>query len=131
MENKIVAHFLDGRVIKGASLDVALDKPHFHIATADQGMLKVALAELKALFFVKDLQGNPGYQDQPALNPTDPRARGAKPLDIRFKDGERLVGLAPTYHPSRPFFFVLPADPESNNIRILVNRAAVESVGLS
>jgi hypothetical protein len=26
----------------------------------------------------------------------------------------------------RPFFFVLPADPASNNVRILINRAAVK-----
>jgi hypothetical protein len=26
----------------------------------------------------------------------------------------------------RPFFFVLPADARSNNVRILVNRAAVK-----
>jgi hypothetical protein len=30
------------------------------------------------------------------------------------------------YPPVRPFFFVLPADARSNNVRVLVNRAAVK-----
>ena len=29
------------------------------------------------------------------------------------------------YPPNRPFFFLLPMDPDSNNIRILVNRDAL------
>lgn len=128
MENRIVAHFLDGRVVKGTSLDVSPGKPHCHILTPDRTTVKVPLVEVKALFFVKDLQGNPEYRDQHDLIPNDPRARGAKQLEILFKDGERLVGLAPTYQPSRPFFFVAPVDPSSNNVRILVNRAAVQSV---
>ena len=32
------------------------------------------------------------------------------------------------YPPNRPFFFVLPMDPGSNNIRILVNRDAVRTI---
>ncbi len=130
MENRVVAHFLDGRVIKGSSFDVFPDRPVCHIATKDQGTVVVRLAEVKALFFVKDLQGNREYQEQHALDPVDPRGRGAKRLEIVFRDGERLVALAPTYQEARSFFFVMPADPKSNNERILVNRAAVESVKL-
>jgi hypothetical protein len=36
--------------------------------------------------------------------------------------------MAPTYEETQPFFFATPVDPNSNNIRILVNRAAVTSV---
>lgn len=130
MENKVVVHFLDGRVIRGTSLDVAAEKPSCHLVTADQGTVPVRLEDLKALFFVKDLKGDPSYHEQQLLDPKDPRARGAKRLEIRFRDGERLLALAPAYHASRPFFFVLPVDAKSNNIRILVNRAAAESVSL-
>jgi hypothetical protein len=45
-----------------------------------------------------------------------------------FTDGECLLVLAPAYDETRPFFFVLPANTNSNNLRILVNRAAVASV---
>lgn len=78
-----------------------------------------ALAELKALFVVKDLDGNSAYVERQAIEPTDVRATGAKRLEIMFNDGECLFALAPTYDETRPFFFVLPADP---------NRAAIASV---
>ena len=96
--------------------------------TPDLRIVPVPLAELKALFIVKDLAGNSAYVERHAIEPADVRAAGAKRLEIMFTDGECLLVLAPTYDETRPFFFVLPADPSSNNIRILVNRAAIASV---
>ena len=107
MANEVAAHYLDGRVVKGISLDLDPGRPRFHIRTAAQGTLEVKLTELKALFFVKDLVGNSGRKDVLALEPSDGRPRGA-------------------YPPARPFFFVLPADARSNNLRVLINRAAVK-----
>ena len=126
MANEVVAHYLDGRVVKGITLDVDPGRPLFHIRTAAQGTLEVRLAELKAVFFVKDLIGNSGRSDVLALEPSDGRARGSYPIELEFADGEHLVGLTVRYPPVRPFFFVLPADARSNNLRVLVNRAAVK-----
>jgi hypothetical protein len=129
MANEIVAHYLDGRVVKGVSLDVDPGKPLCHIRTTGQGTLEVKLTDLKALFFVKDLVGDKGRNDILQLEPKDGRARGAFPIELEFADGERLVGLTVRYPPVRPFFFVLPADSSSNNVRVLVNRAAVKRMG--
>ena len=126
MANEVVAHYLDGRVIKGVSLDVDPGRPVFHIKIAAQGTLEVKLKELKALFFVKDVVGNSGRSDVLALEPSDGRARGSYPIDLEFVDGEHLIGLTVRYPPVRPFFFVLPADSRSNNLRVLINRAAVK-----
>jgi hypothetical protein len=123
--NKVVAHFLDGRIIKGVSLDVDIDRPTCHIRTVDQGTTEVKLVELKALFFVKDLAGNPAHEEGAAVDSGDARTRGAYRIAIEFADGERMVGLTVRYPPVRRFFYVLPADARSNNTRILVNRAAV------
>ena len=128
MENQLVAHFLDGRLIKGASMDVSPSRPICHITTPEGDIVRVALTELKALFFVRDLAGNPGYREVKGIEPSDPRTRGAKVLEIHFRDGEVLVALSAGYSDDRPFFFVNPADPNSNATRILVNRAAVGSV---
>jgi hypothetical protein len=87
--------------------------------------VEIKLAELKALFFVKDLRGDPARVDGAELEPDDARARGAQPIEVEFADGERVVGLTVRYPPIRPYFYVLPADEGSNNVRILVNRAAV------
>lgn len=128
MDNRVVARYLDGRLVKGTCHDVAVTRPICHVHTAEYGVVAVRLADLKALFFVKDLAGNPEHRDLATVRPGDPRTRGATKLEIRFKDGEVLVALAGEYSAERPFFFVVPADPMTNAIRILVNRAAVLSV---
>ena len=127
MSNRVVARFLDGRVLKGASFDVSLTKETCHVQTAT-GPVEVRLSELKALFFVKDLTGDPARQEARTIAQGDPRAVGGRRVEIRFKDGEQLVGLMPSYGPEQQFFYILPADAGSNNIRILVNRAATSSV---
>jgi hypothetical protein len=124
-----VAHFLSGRVLKGTSFDVSLTKATCHVQTP-AGPVEVRLSQLKALFFVKDLAGNPAHQERHTVAPGDTRAVGARRVEIRFRDGEQLVGLTPSYRPEQLFFYVSPADPESNNIRILINRAATSSVQL-
>ena len=45
-----------------------------------------------------------------------------------FKDGEELLGTTQGYQPDRPGFFVIPADPESNNERCYVVASATEEV---
>jgi uncharacterized protein DUF6982 len=130
MAHKVVAHFQNGRLVKGSTVSLLPDRPICHIMTRDQGTLPVRLSDLKALFIVKDLEGNSAQVDQQAIATGDGRATGAKRLQIIFRDGERLLALAPTYEGTRAFFFVLPADANSNNIRILVNRAAVASVAI-
>jgi len=127
MSNRVVVHFLDGRVLKGASFDVSPTKAICHVQTP-AGPVEVRLTELKALFFVKDLTGNPSHQEGQAVAAGDTRAVGARRVEVRFKDGEHLVGLMPAYRPEQQFFYILPADSGSNNIRILVNRAATSSV---
>ncbi|MFZ5624169.1 MAG: DUF6982 domain-containing protein [Gemmatimonadota bacterium] len=128
MPNEVVAHFADGQLVKGTSLDVDPGKPRCHVRTADGRTVPVALNKLKALFFVRDLTGDPARTEASAPDPADPRRRGAFLIEITFKDGERMVGLTNRYPPNRPFFFILPADPKSNNIRILVNRAEVKAM---
>jgi hypothetical protein len=128
MANEVVARFIDGRLIKGISLDIDPARPTCHIKTVEQGMVEVKLADLKALFFVRDLAGKPDHKDKTTLDPADPRARGTHPIELGFGDGERVVGLTNRYPPIKPFFFVVPVDPDSNNLRILVNRAAVKSM---
>ena len=103
MAHEVVAHFKDGRLLKGSTVSILPDRALCHIMTRDRGMLPVPLGDLKALFIVKDLVGNPAHVDQQAIAPGDGRATGAKRLQITFRDGERLLALAPTYDESRPF----------------------------
>ena len=127
--NRVVAHFQDGRLLKGFTYDFLPGREAFHLAGAAPGArpVKVPVAELKAIFFVKSFDGDP---QRPKV--TDPAATEAGPgrrIRIVFKDGEVLVGTTQGYNPSRPGFFVVPADPESNNERCYVVAAATREVG--
>ena len=46
MANEVVAHYLDGRVVKGVSLDVDPGRPVCHIRTPAEGTLEVKLKDL-------------------------------------------------------------------------------------
>jgi len=128
MANEVVAHLNSGTLVKGTSFDVDPARPVFHVKVPNHDVATVKLADLKALYFVKSLDGNKDSKENQAVDPNDSRARGAFPLDLEFKDGEKARVLINRYPPKGDFFFVVPADPKSNNIRILVNRAAVASL---
>ena len=125
MIHKVVAHYIGGRVVKGVSHDINPKRPFCHIRTEDGQTVSVKLKDLKALFFVKDLKGDAKREESRMLETRDPRARGARSIEVAFGDGERVSGLIVGYPPRDPFFFVLPVDARSNNVRILVNHSAV------
>ena len=128
MPNEVVAHLSDGTLVKGVSLDVDPSRPVFHVKVPNHDVATVKLADLKALYFVRTLNGNKDSRETQAVDPNDPRARGSFPLDVEFKDGEKAKVLINRYPPKGDYFFVVPADPKSNNIRILVNRSAIASL---
>jgi hypothetical protein len=125
MSQRVVAHFIDHTIVKGTSVDVDPNRPLCHIQTPERQTIEVDLTQVKALYFVKDLEGQPEYDETHVPASGDVRLRGSRQVEIVFGDGEKLGGLMNRYPPNRPFFFVLPMDPASNNIRILVNRDAV------
>jgi hypothetical protein len=128
LSNLVVAHYLDGRVVKGTSLDVDPAKPTCHVRPPTGPVQDVKLADLKALFFVRSLEGNATREEARTPDPSDPRLKGSSPIALRFRDGESMLALTNRFPPNRPHFFVVPLDPAANNVRILVNRAAVMSM---
>lgn len=127
MTHNVVAHYLDGTLLKGVCLTVDPKRPMCHIDTRERGTVQVRLADLKALYFVRSLEGNPAHREDNSLDPDDPRRIGARVVEVIFRDGERLVAITPHF-PPRNLFFALPADLKSNNDRVLVNQAACRSI---
>jgi small nuclear ribonucleoprotein (snRNP)-like protein len=130
-QNRIVVRYRDGRSVKGHTADFLPSRPSFHVLPADadaaaKGTVEVALAELKAVFFVKEFSGNAAYHESKAFRPGQ-RVAGRK-IRVELRDGEILVGTTMGYQPSRPGFFLVPADPNSNNERCYVVSAAVRKV---
>jgi hypothetical protein len=124
----VVAAFRDGRRIKGSTLDFLPTRDAFHLHRADGGTDTVMVAELKALFFVRDLAGNVARDSRNEF-PEGFRPPGRK-IRVVFADGEEVLGTTQGYDPTRKGFFVLPADPEGNNERIFVVAASAREVNL-
>jgi len=128
-QNKIVVRYQDGRLLKGFTDDFFPNKELFHITPlppSDPKPVEVRVAELKAVFFVKDHKGNPRYKDLKDFN--TPAAAVGRKLKVVFKDGEVIIGTTQGYQPNRPGFFLIPADPQSNNERCFIVTAATKSV---
>jgi uncharacterized membrane protein len=126
--SQIVAHLIDGTIVKGTSLDVDPKRPNCHLRPEAGEAIEVALADVKALFFVKSWSGESGRNDAKQPVTGDSRLLGAKLVRVVFADGEEIVGLMNRFPPITPYFYMLPIDPQSNNIRILVNGAAIKEM---
>jgi hypothetical protein len=124
----IVAHRTNGTIEKGTSLDVDIKHPACHLRRETGEVIEILLADVKALFFVKSLAGESTRHESKEPHVGDSRLVGARRVRVVFADGEEVVGLMNRYPPITPFFFMLPIDAQSNNIRILINGAAVKAM---
>jgi uncharacterized protein DUF6982 len=130
-QNKIVVHFVDGRVLKGHTGDFLPTKPNFHLSpdepVSQTKPLEIRVADLKAVFFVKELHTKPHLDPhRQGFDPSKP-VPGRK-IRVLFRDGEILMGTTQGYDPRRPGFFVVPADPASNNERCFVVTGSTKEV---
>jgi hypothetical protein len=124
---RVVARYVDGRILKGFTQNFSPDRPRFHLSPAEStnnGTIAIQTKDLKAVFFVRDFAGNPAYQEQREFAQVP---QGRK-VEVTFNDGEVLVGSALGYNKERPGFFFFPADPEGNTLRVFVVTAAVKGV---
>lgn len=125
MQNTVVVHFSGGTLRKGVTNDFFPNKDKFHLTDKDTGEVReVTLIGVKAVFFVKDYVGDRAYRERTDVE----RAGFGKRIQVRFKDGETLIGYSQGFAPNRPGFFVFPSDPQSNNDRIFVLNAATKEV---
>jgi len=125
MQNKVVVHTADGTILKGTTADFFPNKETFHLQEVGAGETRnIAVASLKAVYFVKSFAGRPDYQEKSDVE----RSGCGRKIKISFNDGEIQFGYTQGYAPNRAGFFVFPADVESNNDRIYVITAATGKV---
>lgn len=126
---KVVAHYLDGRLVKGTTSDFVAHRPVFHLQPMDGGGTAVVRCDqLKAVFFVKDYAGYPGRKDvRGFIDGPSENVHGRK-VAVSFKDGELFCGYSLAFSSERAGFFVFPADPDSNNLRVFVMLKATKEV---
>lgn len=126
--SRIVIRYNSGQLHKGYTHNFLPTKGFISVmpepVVSPDNKLAVPFTDLKAIFFVKDHDGNAGYTEAKTL---EPNARGRK-VSVTFLDGEELVGTTVNYNSSAPGFFVQPADPESNNERVFVVAQAIRGL---
>ena len=127
---KVVARYTNGTVIKGFTQDFSPNKDRFHLIPVDKrpgGTIEVVVSRLKAIFVVRDFNGDPQYKEQKTFVKGE-TSSGLR-LEVTFNDGEVMAGSTLLgYDPKRQGFFIFPADPMSNNTRVFVVSSAVKSI---
>ena len=109
--NKIVVHARDGKLFKGTTQDFFPNRPLFHIQPAEGGEpVEVRCKSLKAVFFVRDFQGDAQRQNAVGFLAAPAVTKQGMKIAVRFKDGELLCGYSLTYSADREGFFMFPAD---------------------
>lgn len=118
--NKAVVAFLDGRRLKGYIYNFSAQKDRFRLFLEQDTLQRegtdVQLKDLKAIFFARDFLGNSEYTESQTLSSKN----GGRKAEVTFRDGEKLVGTTDAYNPQKTGFFLVPADPRSNNLRVFV-----------
>jgi len=126
---KVVVRYSDGKIIKGSSKDFFPNKDSFHLIPANNpsgGPIEVSIKDLKAIFMVRDFIGNRLYKERKKY--IEGEKPSGKKVEVTFMDSEVLVGSTLGYDPKRQGFFIFPADPKSNNIRVYVVSSGAKKV---
>jgi hypothetical protein len=124
-----VVRHADGQILKGYTQDFHPSRPQFSlwpsIHATPKERIVVRVARLKAVFFVRDFNGNPSYQERKTFGAA--RGQGRR-VEVTFSDGEVVLGTTLNYRPDGQGFFVTPADPAANNTRVFVVATALRRV---
>ena len=121
--SKIVARYLDGRVVKGYTQHFNPDGFHLHLcqgsmAASDQALADLPMEELKAVFFVRTFEGNPHARARREFVEGD-NSYGDR-VEVMFGDGEMVRGYRMDPYPRRSGFFLLPPDSAGKEIMVFV-----------
>ena len=128
MEDKVVAHFKDGKTLRGYTQDFRQDGESFHLLPSEGGGIPttVKIEDLKALFYVKDY-GSARRQVDRAKRFGGAGSQGQRTI-VEFKDGERIWGFTEEYSANNRGFYFIPADPQENNTRVFIINSSVKQI---
>ncbi len=133
-QNPVVVHFKDGRLLKGYTEDCTTLKDTFHLTSEKKNVKErpheIRIADLKAIFFVKTLEGNKDYAEKNRFEEVDTAPARGRKVKVEFSDGEIMRGISLGYGRGRKGFFIIPVDPQSNNERIYVLTESLRDVKL-
>ncbi len=127
--HRLVVRYLDGRLVKGYGRDLQPTRGTVDLWSEPGGptesRITIPLAQLKAVFFVQDFDGDSSYAIEAS---TEEAAAVGRRITITFVDGEVLRGTTLSYNHGAPGFFVSPADSRTNNMKMFVLSGAIRHV---
>jgi hypothetical protein len=119
-------------MLKGYTHDFTPLKEIFHVISeegkGEERISEVKTADLKAIFFVKSLEGNKAYAEKKQFDEVGNPPLGGLKIKVRFADGEVISGTSHGYGAERKGFFITPVDPRSNNERVFAFTHAIKEV---
>ena len=119
----VAVRSLDKVVIKGVTFDFRPNREFFHVEEEGAAApVRVAIDNLKAIFFIKTLGRDPSCVDKKSF---EERVGPEKKVWIEFVDGEKMAGWSSSFGSPREGFFVFPADPNSNTEMAYVFHSAI------
>jgi hypothetical protein len=121
----VAARFLDGRVIKGWTENLRPDASFSLYEKGSTLPTRMSVTELKAVFYIKTLEGDPDYEDTKEFIG---RAGVGRKIWLVFTDGEKLAGWSSSYREGKEGFYVYPTDPDSNIDTAYVFSSALREV---
>ena len=132
--NHVVARYKNGKIVKGSTYNFNPQRKVFHIVPKEKDaekIFEISFSELKAVFFVKSLEGK---RDHPPVKDgfeEEAKAGAVRIVRVTFLDGETLMGMTHAYDPERKGFFIHPLDEEDNNSRTFVLSDAIKYLEIS
>jgi uncharacterized protein DUF6982 len=128
MEDKVVAHFKNGKTQRGFTQDFRPDGDSFHLLPSEGGGIPttIRLDDLKALFYVRDYGTARRQVDRTKRFGGRP-PQGQRAI-VEFRDGEKIWGFTEEYSSNSRGFYFIPADPQENNTRIFIVNSSVKQI---
>ncbi|MGH9442059.1 MAG: DUF6982 domain-containing protein [Thermoanaerobaculia bacterium] len=125
---RVVVHLKDGSLIRGTVARFPPRGSAFDVAMVPGSTLKqVDLGDVKAVFFVKQFRGRPGYRESKTF-PGPPGSGLSGRVRVLCVDGEVLVGYCPLYQSGQAGLFLYPPDRKSNNERVYLLASAIRKL---
>jgi len=121
---KIVVKLKNQTVLKGKTNDFFPNRTRFHLEQMDGTITDVVVEDSKAIFFVKDYEGDKNHKD----SYNDAIGNAGRKTKVKFEDGEIIYGYTLGYSPDRQGFYLTPADLGGNNERIFIVTSATQNV---
>jgi len=126
----VVLRYADGRMEKcriGPYFSHSLKV--IQVIQEDKSVLTVPIQDLKAVFFVEELDGK-GHPEENWKSEDPGALKAGKTVCITFLDGEKIRGKVLGDLETGVGFFLFPMEKESNNRKVFIVRSATQEVTL-